>query len=196
MAIYVRHQPEKTVLYQVVSRTWPRTLTERDLAGESVSPYVRSEFDRYGKCGILDYGFVRLICPACSAERLAAFSCKTRGFCPSCGSRRREQTADRLESEVWPEARARQWVLTFPHQVRYWLARSPELFGDVISEVTREISHFYESSPHAAPNRAGEVDPPATVARHVLAVFWLIPFSQSSPSYGIYRWCLLQREKS
>ena len=75
-----------------------------------------------------------------------SFSCKQRGFCPSCGSRRREQKADRLESEVWPNACARQWVLTFPHQVRHWLARSPKLFAEVIRVVTGEISFFYEQS--------------------------------------------------
>lgn len=159
------------MLYQVVSRAWPKTLNERDLEGESVSPYVRSEFDRYRKCGILDHGFVRLLCPSCEAERLVAYSCKTRGFCPSCGSRRREQTADRLESDVWPNAKARQWVLTFPHQVRYWLARSPELFVEVIREVTREISYFYESSPHAVPHRSPELDPPATGAITFLQFF-------------------------
>jgi Putative transposase len=60
--------------------------------------------------------------------------------------------ADRLESEVWPIASvssptpARQWILTFPHQVRYWLARSPKLFAEVIRVVTGEISFFYEQS--------------------------------------------------
>ena len=75
-----------------------------------------------------------------------SFSCKGRGFCPSCGSRRREQTADRLEREVWPVANMRQWVLTFPYQMRYCLARSPNLFAEVIRVVTDEISFFYEHS--------------------------------------------------
>ncbi|HHF52561.1 MAG: transposase zinc-binding domain-containing protein [Candidatus Aminicenantes bacterium] len=29
-------------------------------------------------------------CPDCGTERLLMFSCKTRGFCPSCHAKRRE----------------------------------------------------------------------------------------------------------
>lgn len=155
MAIYERHRPENTVLYQSVARAWPRILTDYAIEGESIAPHVTSEFDHYLKCGILENGFVRLICKSCDAEKIVGFSCKKRGFCPSCGSRRREQKADRLECEFWPLADAssrsspvgaRQWVLTFPHQVRHWLARSPKLFGEVIGVVIDEISFFYEQS--------------------------------------------------
>jgi hypothetical protein len=54
------------------------------------------------------------------------------------------QKADRIEREVWPNASARQWVLTFPHQVRSWLLRSPELFNEVITIVVDSISFHYE----------------------------------------------------
>ena len=54
-----------------------------------------------------------------------------------------EQKAARLEKEVWPEADARQWVLTFPMQVRRWLAYSSELLGAVIRLVNDEISRLY-----------------------------------------------------
>ncbi|MCP4980059.1 MAG: hypothetical protein GY935_06140, partial [Gammaproteobacteria bacterium] len=32
--------------------------------------YVRKEFDEYLKCGRLEYGFLRLRCDTCQAERL------------------------------------------------------------------------------------------------------------------------------
>jgi hypothetical protein len=48
--------------------------------------YVRREFDEYLKCGRLEYGFLRLRCDTCHAERLLAFSCKRRGqFLQSVG---------------------------------------------------------------------------------------------------------------
>ena len=37
-----------------------------------------------------------------------------------------------------------EWVLTFPHQVRSWLLRSPELFNEVIAVVVDSISFHYE----------------------------------------------------
>ena len=54
-----------------------------------------------------------------------------------------EQKALRLEKEVWPLADARQWVLTFPMQVRRWLAHSSDLLSAVIRLVSDEISKFY-----------------------------------------------------
>ena len=146
MAVYVRHRPENSILYQSIARSWSGIMRDYAIAGEPIPRHVESEFERYQKCGILDYGFIRLVCKSCGEGKFLGFSCKGRGFCPSCGSRRREQTADRLEAEVWPIANARQWVLTFPHQVRHWLSHSKELLGDVIRVVTDEIAYFYESN--------------------------------------------------
>jgi ribosomal protein S27E len=36
----------------------------------------------------LEHGFVRVKCNGCRHEHLVDFSCKRRGFCPSCGARR------------------------------------------------------------------------------------------------------------
>ncbi|HFR4610574.1 TPA: transposase zinc-binding domain-containing protein, partial [Klebsiella pneumoniae] len=36
------------------------------------------------------------MCEHCRAERLVAFSCKKRGFCPSCGARRMAESARHL----------------------------------------------------------------------------------------------------
>ena len=34
-------------------------------------------------------GFIRLVCDSCQHEIAVAFSCKRRGFCPSCCAKRR-----------------------------------------------------------------------------------------------------------
>jgi hypothetical protein len=60
VAIYERHQPEKIVLYQTVARSWPKISLDYAIADESVPLHVAAEFERYRKCGILDYGFARL----------------------------------------------------------------------------------------------------------------------------------------
>ncbi|MCD6515970.1 MAG: transposase zinc-binding domain-containing protein [Candidatus Aminicenantes bacterium] len=44
---------------------------------------------KYLDCGNPKCGFARIRCPDCGAERLVMFSCKTRGFCPSCHAKRR-----------------------------------------------------------------------------------------------------------
>ncbi|MCV6152461.1 transposase zinc-binding domain-containing protein, partial [Pseudomonas aeruginosa] len=46
--------------------------------GRSLPGYVREAFDAYLRCGVLEHGFLRVVCEHCRAERLVAFSCKKR----------------------------------------------------------------------------------------------------------------------
>ncbi|MFZ4405529.1 MAG: transposase zinc-binding domain-containing protein [Pseudobdellovibrionaceae bacterium] len=65
---------------------------------------------------------MRAKCTSCPHEMLVAFSCKKRGFCPSCGARRMSETAAHLVDHVLPHKSIRQWVLTFPVPIRLCLA--------------------------------------------------------------------------
>ncbi|WP_216085306.1 transposase zinc-binding domain-containing protein, partial [Shigella flexneri] len=56
--------------------------------GKELPGYVQREFEEFLQCGRLGHGFLRVRCESCHAEHLVAFSCKRRGFCPSCGARR------------------------------------------------------------------------------------------------------------
>ena len=88
--------------------------------------FVRREFEDYLKCGLLEHGFLRVRCDGCRNEHLVAFSCKRRGFCPSCGARRMVKSAAHLVDHVFPEAPLRQWVLTFPFPLRFLFANDPQ----------------------------------------------------------------------
>jgi hypothetical protein len=57
------------------------------------------------------------------------FRCKRRGFCPSGGVRRMAECAALLIDEVLPEQPIRQWVLSFPFQLRLLFASRPQLKG-------------------------------------------------------------------
>jgi hypothetical protein len=81
----------------------------------------------YLQCGILAHGFLRLGCDTCHKELLLPFSCKRRGFCPSCAGRRMAQTAAHLVERVIPWVPTRQWVVSVPVPLRYWMASSQEL---------------------------------------------------------------------
>src|SRR5215471_147269 len=86
---YRRREPEKTILYQVVQAHLATFLTELREADERGLPqYVELEFTRYLACGILSEGFTRVRCEGCGNDLLVAFSCKSRGICPSCTARR------------------------------------------------------------------------------------------------------------
>lgn len=139
-ARYARHRPEQTLLYQVVERHYPLFLAELEGQGRTLPKYVQQEFEGYLKCGRLEHGFLRLRCEGCHAERLVAFSCKRRGFCPSCGAKRMVESAASLVDEVLPHLPMRQWVLSVPYPLRFLFAREPRVMGKVLSIVYRTIA--------------------------------------------------------
>jgi hypothetical protein len=137
---YQRHRPEQTLLYQIVDRHYPDFKAHLAAQGRALPGYVQREFDDYLKCGRLEYGFMRVRCESCHAEHLVAFSCKRRGFCPSCGARRMAESAALLVDEVLPEQPMRQWVLSFPYQLRFLFASRPAIMGRVLGIVYRVIA--------------------------------------------------------
>ena len=139
---YARHRPETTLLYQLVARHFPAFRELREEAGRPLPDHVEAEFDAYLDCGRLEEGFLRLRCEQCHAEKLIAFSCKKRGFCPSCGARRMAETAAMLTDEVLPEEPLRQWVLSLPHALRFLLATDPQALTVVLGVAFRTISGY------------------------------------------------------
>ena len=109
---YARHRPEQTLLYQIVQTHTPAFLVELAARERTLPDYVQREFEDYLACGRLEHGFLRVRCTACHAERLVAFSCKRRGFCPSCGAQRMAESAALLVDESFPRLPIRQWVLS------------------------------------------------------------------------------------
>jgi hypothetical protein len=105
--------------------------------------YVQREFYAYLRCGILAHGFLRLGCDTCPKELLLPFSCKRRGFCPSCAARRMAQTAAHLVECVIPWVPTRQWVVSVPVPLRYWMASSQDLTAQVHTIIRTTIGQYY-----------------------------------------------------
>jgi len=139
---YQRHQPENTLLYQLVKEHWPSFQSMLAEQGRSLPGYVVREFEDYLKCGRLEHGFLRVRCESCHHEKLVAFSCKRRGFCASCGARRMVDSAAHLVDEVFPKRPIRQWVLSVPFPLRYLFATNPQVMSRVLAIVYRVISTF------------------------------------------------------
>ena len=82
-ATYERHRPEQTLLYRLIEKHYPALVEQLEVQGKSLPTHVHGEFEAYLKCGRLEHGFLRVRCDKCHFERLVAFSCKKRGFCPA-----------------------------------------------------------------------------------------------------------------
>jgi ribosomal protein S27E len=115
--VYTRHRPERTLLYQLVQEDYPAFKAHLAAQGTVLPGYVEQEFEDYLKCGRLEHGFLRVRCDACHTEHLVAFSCKKRGFCPSCGARRMaddcRDAGGRAMQEQLPRAPRCWWTRCF-----------------------------------------------------------------------------------
>ena len=142
---YKRHQPEQTLLYQILAREWETWHAERraDESRSQLPNYIAQEIEAFFRCGILAHGFVILSCEGCSEKLPVAFSCKKRGLCPSCCAKRMSEISTHLIDNVLPHAPVRQWVTTFPHALRYWMAASRKLTAVVHRGISSMIQLYY-----------------------------------------------------
>lgn len=143
---YERRRPETGTLYEVVRDNIETLYAAVDDGALKLTlpRFVRKELDGYLQCGLLCRGFARLRCDGCAETRLVAFSCKGRGFCPSCLGRRMSATAANLVDYVMPKVPLRQWVLTVPFAWRARLGFDGPLLGAVVRKFTDAVLAFYK----------------------------------------------------
>jgi len=146
---YQRREPERTTLYQVVRDNVETfyAAVEEGFASAPLPEFVKDEFEGYLDCGILCRGAALLVCEECPATKVIALSCKGRAFCPSCMGRRMAQTAANVIDHVLPpDVPLRQWVLTFPFELRARLGFDAKLLSEVCGVVNAALLDFYERS--------------------------------------------------
>src|SRR5262249_48463259 len=145
VATYEPRDPSRTVLYTVIAHHLETFLASLDADPDATGlpAYVERAFYDYLQCGILAHGFLRLGCDTCPKELLLPFSCKRRGFCPSCAARRMAQTAAYLVECVLPWVPTRQWVVSVPIPLRYWMSASQDLTAQVHTIISPTIGQYY-----------------------------------------------------
>ncbi len=143
-AAYEPRDAERSVLHRVVDAHLDAFLdaAAHHAEGGRLPTFVEQEFRDFLTCGVLAHGFARLRCGDCACERLVPFSCKGRGFCPSCGGRRMTESAARLVDHVLPHVPMRQWVLSLPYRLRYLLAWNHDLCRAVLTIYARALLAF------------------------------------------------------
>ena len=136
----VRHRPEATVLHQVLSAHFEEFAERGEEAG-GLPEFVLTEVREYLRCGLLEYGLLHCRCQHCGHDEVCAFSCKRRGFCPSCLGRRMTDTALNLVQGVLPMGvPVRQWVCSLPWRQRVLCGYDSALCADVMKAFEKEVS--------------------------------------------------------
>lgn len=140
---YQRRRPENTPLYKVIQLEINTFISERQAEGRPLPDHVINEFQAYLKCGLPQYGFLRLKCSQCDQEKIVAFSCKKRGFCPGCAGKRMAETAAHLVDNVLPFIPYRQFVLSYPIPLRYWINTNKKLAASLHKIIIKQIHGYY-----------------------------------------------------
>ena len=146
---YERRRPEQTACYKIVQEHLLTFIAAREAEGRPLPGFVVDELEAFLKCGIPAFGFLRLRCNGCGREMIVAFSCKLRGFCPSCCAKRAAEAAAHLIDNVLPLVPYRQFVVTFPIPMRYWILANAKLYASVHRSVIREIHRDYKTKARA-----------------------------------------------
>jgi hypothetical protein len=128
-----RRKPEAGTLHRAVREGWPLVAAKLRLPRR-----VHDEVRHYLRCGDLRHGFLQVKCAACRQSMLVAFSCKGRGWCPSCGARRAHEAALHL-LEALPHVAFRQWTLSLPGTLRWPLVKDASLLRAVERELVRAV---------------------------------------------------------
>jgi len=187
--LYNPRHPERTLLYQTIAEhfeTWYELASAGQFDGQgdhhTPKPYVRQAFRKYLECGIFAHGFARAWCDDCGHDYFVAYSCKGRGVCPSCNTRRMVETAAHLTDHVFPRLPVRQWVLSVPKRLRYFMQRDGAVLNMVLRIFLRVIAQSLQSnSPGAA-----QLD---KAALHIGAIAFIHRFGSSLNGHVHFHVC-------
>jgi hypothetical protein len=136
--VYRRRRPEKTPLFETIKKHYATWHKDHEASKGPVPNYIDNVFQKYLECGILAKGFACAHCRDCNKDFFIAFSCKARGICPSCNTHAMVQTAAHLVDEVLPRLPFRQFVISFPMRIRYYL-QTHTILQSVLKIVVDEI---------------------------------------------------------
>ncbi len=145
---------------------------------------MRKAFAKYLECGIFAHGFARARCDDCGHDYFVDFSCKGRGVCPWCTTRRMVETAAHLTDHVFPLLPVRQWVLSVPKRLSYFMQRDGVVLNMVLRIFLRVIAQKLQAYSPGAVNmdKAG---------LHIGAVAFIHRFGSSLNEHVHFHVCVV-----
>ena len=142
--VFKPRRPQASPLFRLVSDHLHRLQTVYDdrFAREygPWRPVVTQVADKFLACGVLEHGFARIRCDACTHECLLAFSCKCRYFCPSCHAKRLALWTQWLDTTLLAPVPHRQVVLTIPKRLRAYCLYRRRLLGEIARVAARTVT--------------------------------------------------------
>jgi hypothetical protein len=148
--VYGQPHPEHTAFYRVFFHYFERFLREYGDHLEReygfLRPVIKDVVEKYFDCGNPMCGFARIRYPDCGEEQLLMFFCKTRGFCPSCHSKRREEWGEWMREEILLDVPHRQVVFTVPKMLRLFFRFKRKLLNSPLLSAVRSLMKFLHTA--------------------------------------------------
>ncbi|ERO99980.1 hypothetical protein L360_04931 [Enterobacter sp. MGH 14] len=185
---YERHQPDQTLLYQLVEQHYPAFKASLEAQGQHLPRYIQQEFNDLLQCGRLEYGFHAGSLRGLSITSVWSPSAvNDAAFALAAVPARMAESAALLIDEVFPKEPIRQWVLSFPFQLRFLLARHPQLMGPGLEY---RLSYTLNSSDQKSRLHQSLC---TNWLSDSYPTLWLRAKSQCPLPHAVSRWCLCRR---
>jgi ribosomal protein S27E len=164
-SIYQPRRPRASPLWQIVHHGWDDFLANYEQHHrKSLGPLRTGTINTvqsFLRCGDLASGFTRLQCPDCGHERLLAFTCKRRHFCPACHQRRVRSASGWIATCVCHDVPHRQFVFTIPRVLRGIFRKRRHLLTHLFHTATATLQDAFRTRLDL-PTVASEPSPPCT----------------------------------
>ncbi|MGY8659295.1 MAG: IS91 family transposase, partial [Verrucomicrobiales bacterium] len=160
-SVYQPRHPRASPLWQIIHHGWDDFLARYEKHHrKSLGPLPSSAVatvQSFLRCGDLASGFTRLQCTDCGHERLLAFTCKGRHFCPSCHQRRVRSTSDWIATAVCHEVPHRQFVFTIPRVLRGIFRKRRRLLTLLFHTATNTLQDAFRTRLNLPQGRIGAI---------------------------------------
>jgi hypothetical protein len=147
--VYRPRRPERTALYRVLFHHFERFVAEYERFEKACGhfrPIIEDVVEKDLDCGKPRSGFARIHCPRCRMEHLLMFSCKTRGFCPSCHAKRLGEWGEWMRETLLMDVPHRQVVFTIPKMLRIFFKFKRRLLGDLCRCAVRALLVYFQAA--------------------------------------------------
>jgi hypothetical protein len=157
--LYQPRKAQASPLYRILQE-WVETFLAHKLDSNpaqhqrQAAPFAQNSLLAFLECGIPRFGVVRFLCRSCGKDLFVPYSCKKRLACPSCDTKRSLLTTAHAMEDLLPLVPYRQWVLTLPKRLRYFVHRDPRLVGQISKILTAVLTSFYREQSRASPDSA------------------------------------------
>ena len=143
---YRRRKPEYSPYYQCIEDYYEEFKRSYERNFSQKYGYLRSHIEKviyqYLDCGILHNGFARIRCE-CGHEKLLAFSCRRRHFCPSCHAKRCVEFGEWLCSNVLKKVPHRHFVFSMPKILRVYFLFNRKLLKELSRIAWETVREYY-----------------------------------------------------